>query len=170
MAKKSNNTKVSSKAANNPSEKRESEVKTSPWLEDYLDLFSFKMRPVTQAFIERLANELNEWSKKETSLVFVDFYGSKDIPEDAYFRWVRTYPELKSVHAIAKKRLAGRREVGGLTRKFDPTFAWNSLGKYDDDWKEFVQWRANLKQDDGNQQKVVVEINDLSLKASSEGQ
>ena len=35
---------------------------------------------------------------------------------------------------------------------------------YDPAWKEFMQWKASLKQDDGNQQKVVVEINDLSLK------
>ena len=102
------------------------EVKTSPWLEDYQDLFSFKMKPVTQGFIERLAHELNEWSKKDDSLVFVDFYGSRDIPDEAFYRWIRTYPELKNVHSLAKKRLAGRREVGGVTRKFDPSAAFNS--------------------------------------------
>ena len=39
---------------------------------------------------------------------------------------------------------------------------------YDSEWKEFIQWKASLKHQEENQQKVVIEISDLSQKGSDE--
>lgn len=167
MAKKSNSNRVLSKPANNRTER---EVKNSPWLEDYYDVFGLTMRPVTQAFIERLSKELVEWAKLDDSLTIISFCRTKGLSRTTFYEWKNKYPEIKAAYEFAKEQFVDKREIGGLTRKYDPTFAFNSLAKYDSDWKEFMQWKANLKQDDGNQQKVVVEINDLSLKGKSERQ
>lgn len=167
MAKKANSNTPSKKSPNLDSNGNEKNQRVSLWLEDYQDLFSLKTRPVTQGFIERLAHELIEWAKKPDSLVVKDFYNEKHIGVKTFYRWIDKYPEMAAANEYALNRLSSKREIGGLTRKFDPTFAWNSLPKYDPEWREFMQWKSSLKQSEDNQQKIVVEINDLS-KAKSE--
>lgn len=159
MAKKSNPSRLLKKPTKN---RTELEVKNSPWLEDYYDVFGLTMRPVTQGFIERISKELVEWSKLEDSLTIIGFCRAKGLSRTTFYEWKDKYPEIKSAYQFAKEQFVDKREIGGLTRKYDPTFAFNSLPKYDNEWKEFMQWKASLKQDDGSQQKVVVEINDLS--------
>lgn len=161
MAKKTNTTTVSKKAAKNPTN---DDVRVSRWLEDYLDLFSLKMKPVTEGFIHRISQELNEWSKKDDSLILKNFYTSKEIPKDAFYRWANTYPELKASLLHAKERISARREHGGMTRKFDPNFILNSMPMYDDDWKEFIAWKSKMKSQEDQKERVVIEINDLSKK------
>lgn len=169
MAKNSNTTQVSKKPTKNPSQKRKSQnedLKVSPWLEDYLDCFSFKMKPITRAFIDRLCVEINEWSKKDEALVLRDFWDAKDIPEDAFYRWARTYPEFRAAVDIAKGRIGSRREKSALVRKFDPGLVLTSMPMYDPTWKEFMQWKANLKQEEHGLSKVVIEISDLGRRES----
>ena len=158
MAKKVNTNKLSTKPANLETKRN------SPWLEEYKDYISLKIQPVTEAFIERLGNDLTQWALLDNSLTLTSFCRSKGLRRTTFYRWKDKYPELEAAYQFAFEQLGDKREVGGLTRKFDPTFAWNSLPKYDPEWKEFMQWKSNLKQDEGNQQKIVVEINDLSLK------
>lgn len=164
MAKKSNSNRVLKKATN-----YETNAK-SYWLEEYRDYNTLTTKPVTPDFIKRLADELGQWSLKDDSLTITSFCKLKGLRRTTVYRWIDQYPDLEAAHKFALEQFADKREIGGLTRKYDPNFAFNSLAKYDPEWREFMQWKANLKQDDGNQQKVVVEINDLSLKASSEGQ
>ncbi len=127
------------------SPKRDSESKVSPWLEDYLDLQMMKMKPITQGFVERLAEEVIRWSLNDDAIVFRDFIDNKSIPEEAYYRWVRTYPELKAAHVLAKGRIGSRREKGALTRKFDGSIVVNSMPMYDQEWKDFTAWKSSLK-------------------------
>jgi hypothetical protein len=156
MPKKSNSSRVLKKATNLDTKRN------SVWLEEYRDFFALKTQPVTEAFIQRLGEELAQWSLKEDSLTLTSFCKMKGLTRMTFHRWKDKYPELNTAYQFAVEQFADKREVGGLTRKLDPTFAWNSLPKYDPEWQQFMQWKASLKQDDGNQQKVVVEINDLS--------
>lgn len=125
--------------------KRDPQSAVSPWLDDYLDLGIMRLKPINQATLERLAFEVLEWSKKDDSIVFRDFLDDKNIPEEAYYRWVRTYPDLKMAHTMAKGRVGSRREKGGLFRKMDAGLVTLGLAKYDDEWKEYLAWKASLK-------------------------
>lgn len=148
-----NTTKVLSKSTKDRSKSKSSKNKqardpqsaVSPWLDDYLDLGVMRLQPVNAATLERIAMELLEWSKKDDSIVFRDFLDSKNIPEEAYYRWVRTYPELKMAHTMAKGRVGSRREKGGLFRKMDAGLVTLGLAKYDDEWKEYLAWKSSLK-------------------------
>jgi len=125
---------------------RDSDSGKSPWLEDYFDLQVFKMKPITTGTIQRIAQELLDWSMKDDSIVFRDFYDNKGIPEDAYYRWVRTHETLGAAHRLAKGRVGSRREKGALTRKFDSSFIANSMPIYDQEWKDLLAWKASLKE------------------------
>lgn len=166
LKKSTKNPSPADKAKNEKTSTNNEDLKVSPWLEDYLDCFSLKMKPVTKKFIERLSLEINEWSKKDDALVLRDFWDAKDIPEDAFYRWARTHPEFRAAIDIAKGRIGSRREKSALTRKFDPGIVLNSMPMYDPAWREFVQWKASLKQQEESNQKIVIEINDLGRKES----
>lgn len=125
--------------------KRDPQSAVSPWLDDYLDLGVMRLKPINEATIERLALEVLEWSKKDDSIVFRDFLDDKNIPEEAYYRWVRTFPELKMAHTMAKGRVGSRREKGGLFRKMDAGLVTLGLAKYDEEWKAYLAWKSSLK-------------------------
>lgn len=131
--------------SNAKSNQRDAESKVSPWLEDYLDLHTMRIKPVSSMFIERLAIEVMSWSTNDDAIVFRDFIDNKHIPEDAYYRWVRTYPELKAAHTLAKGRIGSRREKGAITRKFDGSSVIGSMAMYDQEWKDLLAWKSSLK-------------------------
>lgn len=166
MAKKSNPNRLSNKPAKKETNSRDLDkgIQRSPWLSEYMDVSLMRLKPVSPAIIDRIASELIDWAKSEDKLTINSFLFHKGIRKKAFYEWIDKYPELQCAHEMFMLKMSDKREVGGLTRKFDPTFAFNSLPMYDPTWKEFMQWKANLKQEDGNQHKVVVEINDLSLK------
>jgi len=149
-----------------PTKKRNRDLETSfeksSWLNEYIDATLTRITPLSENIVNNLAEELIEWVKKEDKLTFTSFLIHKKIPRDTFYQWTEKYPKLRTAHQLALMGLSDRRETGGLTRKLDPSFAFNSMPLYDPAWKEFMQWKANLKQDESNQQKIVVEINDLS--------
>lgn len=167
MAKTSNNTLVSKKSIKKETSRDiEKSFSRSPWLSEYLDSSLMRIKPVSSAIVNKIADELIEWSKSEQQFTLNSFLFQKGIPKKAFYEWIEKYPELKTAHGMFMMKMSDKREVGGLTRKLDPTFAFNSLPMYDPDWREFMQWKSNLKQQEDNQQKIVVEINDLGKRES----
>ena len=159
-----NNSTLVKKPKRNQNRDQETSFAKSSWLSEYIDATLTRITPLSETIVNNLAQELTDWVRLPDKLTFTSFLVHKKIPRDTFYRWAEEYPQLKTAHQLALMSLSDRREVGGLTRKFDPAFVLNSMPMYDPAWKEFMQWKASLKQDDGNQQKVVVEINDLSLK------
>lgn len=141
---------------------RDSDCGKSPWLEDYLDLQTFKMKPITIGSIQRMAQEVLEWSLKEDSIVFRDFYDNKNIPEETYYRWVAKFPDLKAAHTIAKGRIGSRREKGALIRKYDPSFITNSMPIYDQEWKDLLSWKASLKEQTSTNAPVTINLPNIT--------
>jgi hypothetical protein len=92
-----------------------------------------------------MASDLINWSLKDDSLVFRDFYDDRYIPEDTYYRWLKTYPTLKAAHTLAKGRIGSRREKGALSRKYDGSFISSSMPMYDQEWKDILAWKSSLK-------------------------
>ena len=140
-----------------PAFTQRTEVKASPWLEDYLDLFTFKMKPITEAFTHRFAAELIEWSRQDDVLILKEFYLDRGIPRNTFYDWVNKYEVIKHAYNTAKERIGARREKGGMMRKFESSIISNSMPIYDADWKELLEWKAKMRNDtQDNTVKVVV--------------
>lgn len=148
-AKKSHpNIKKTAVSINRTENRNADDIKHSPWLEDYLDLFTFKMKPVTEAFIERLAQELILWVDDEKEarkrLKISQFYGYKKIPKEAFYRWIRKHPNLEEAYKYAMYSLGDRREIGVALREYDASVL-KVMPLYDADWKDIEKWRASIK-------------------------
>lgn len=117
----------------------------SPWLEDYLDCFTFSYVPVTEAFINRISKELLDWAQNDPeALKMSEFFNKKRIPRNTWDAWSR-YPTFKAARALAVEALGNRREKGAIAKKFDPTTINFMMPMYDAEWKAQVEWRAKLK-------------------------
>lgn len=127
---------------------RDKDNAKSPWLEDYLNCFSFKLQPVTKAFIEKLAKELIEWAKNnDDALRIADFYWSKGIPDSTYYKWSKEHEILALAHKAALNFIASRREIGALKKKYSETLVMRRQHAYDQEWTESDKYHNQLKID-----------------------
>lgn len=113
-------------------------------VEMYKDMFFLREYPISEAFIERLAADMVEWAKKETSLKLTDFFWDMGIHNQVVYRWMEKWPILKRAWEFAGQRIASRREVGAITRKLDPGAIEKFQGMVDPEYKNFLQWKASL--------------------------
>lgn len=150
--------------------KHDRESTVSPWMEDYLDCFTFRMKPVSQMFLERIAKELIEWAEKdEDAIKFSQFYAPKRIPRDTFFSWLKKYPVMQQARGIAEAFIANRRELNTLKKKYDPSTNNFMMHYYDPEWKEASKYHAELKsKNESNEPTKIVIMDRYPIKPSKE--
>lgn len=166
MAKTSNNTPVSKKSTKKQGKALETSFAKTSWLTEYIDATLQRSTPLSEQIVDKLADELTEWVKKEDKLTLRSFLIHKKIPWDTFYVWIDKYPKLKVAHQLAMMNLSERREIGGMTRKFDTGFTLNSMPMYDPMWKEFVQWKASLKDPSSENKNITLVLPDITSKCS----
>jgi len=131
--------------------------KKGHWYDEYYDLFIFKVKPIPYAYLERLAEDLVAWSKLDTSLRIESFYDDKGIGEDDYYRFLKRCEPLKHSHDLAIRRIAVRRDLGAMTRKYDGSWIAKTQSYFDKVYREARKFEADLTKDaQDNQAKIVV--------------
>ncbi len=141
------------KPKNNTKIERDRESPKSPWIEDYLDCFSFTMKPVTKAFIDRLAQEYITWSKEDPEALDIhDFYFNKNINRETFRRWRLKYPQLSEAHEFALHYIGSRRDKGALKRTFSEGAYKAKQAMYDKDFVKCAEWASKIKQEEEKSQ------------------
>lgn len=118
--------------------------------DDYLCYFSFKRKPVSEAFINRLILKVVEHADNPNTLTMKDFYIENKMDEVDASRLRQKYPDLDRALKYMKMAIANRREKGALKNEFNATFVSFSQPLYDEEWKALVEWRESLKSQDIN--------------------
>jgi hypothetical protein len=134
-------------------------ISTSKWLEDYPELYTNRLSPISEAFINRLAEDLIKWVEgDEKALMIREFIALKKLDQVTYNVWVKKYQYLGRAHAYAKLILGIRRERGLLNRTLEPTWTAFMMPFYDSEWKEIAEWRNNMRKEVAavEAQKVVI--------------
>jgi len=135
--------------------------------DDYLNLHTMKLQPVSIEWLEILAKDLVEWAiNDEKALKLTAFYTNRGICSDTLARWLRRSKILNTSHKFAKMVIGNRREVGALTKKFDATLVMRSMAVYDKEWKDLEEWRSDLKNKEEEQKAAsfVVKMQSFSEK------
>jgi|ERR1041385_2839113 hypothetical protein len=127
--------------------------------DSYYDLFIFKQKPIPYSFLERLSEDLMNWSTIDTSLRIEDFWMDRGIRQMDYYRFLERCEELKEAHDIALIRIATRRDKGALTRKFDSSWAARTQAGFDETYRRARKFEAELTKDiqDHGPKLVVIE-------------
>lgn len=138
----------------NPSRKRKTSEKNSvpktSWIEDYLDGYSFRMKPVNERFLRDLAKELVDWAEKDDdALTLEEFYTRKRIPSRTFEGWYR-FDWFKQAKDLALSFIGIRREKATLKRKLDAGTNNYMMPYYSSEWKKIVEWRQQLRNESQN--------------------
>ncbi len=152
--------------AKKPTTKRsKSERAPSAWFDEYKDLFSFKIVPINEAFIERFASDMLQWATSEdkslNNLKITQFPRSKKVPMQTFYDWVNKHPIIKEAYLESMAAIGDRREIGGMTREYDSSMIKSTMHLYDSKWKESEEWRAKIKADADNKNQALVITNTI---------
>lgn len=126
--------------------KKHTKKVASKWIEDYFDCLALSYKPVTEAFINRLAQELIRWAETDEDAVkFEQFYAPKYIQRRTFERWIERFDVLRNASEVARSFISCRRELNTLKRKFDASTNNKVMFKYDEDWKDAAMFDNELK-------------------------
>lgn len=153
---KTNNNKKKEQKENKKLVSVESNVELMFYGEHY-SVHTKQYHPTTKRFIELEADRLVQWADQEDSLMIQDFWLRAGYSDYSFYNWVDKFPEFKHAHEYAMARLGSRRELGAMTRKFDPSTIHRTLGAYNKIWKQETVALAKMKEDAAaNETKVLV--------------
>lgn len=142
------------------STKRTKVTDITPYSQEYLCMFSWRMKPVSEAFLDHLAQELLNWSiGNDDALKMSQFYTLKGIDKDDMARWCVKNENVNKAFNRAKAVIGDRREIGALKSKYNTAMVQYMMPHYDGDWKDMAEWKAKLNKIDEMQNggtKVVI--------------
>lgn len=138
--------------------------KSCVWLEDYRDMVSWEMKPLTNNLLSQISADLIQWVRSTNKLTLKSFFIERNINSDLGKAWAQRYPEFKEAWDCAKNVISERREELSMQRSIDGGFAEKMMPYYDSDWKEMAEWRAQLKakaEAEQNQKATVVVLSEF---------
>ncbi len=113
--------------------------------DSYLDMFTLREKPISEAAIERLALEMLKWADEDPEAYKLSqFYVKKGIRESDINRLSERYPNLKEAKEWALVIIGNRRELGGIKKLLDSGMISRSMSHYDPVWKKIAEFNAEL--------------------------
>ena len=140
------------------------ELKTTPKkttvIDQYYDMFFFKHRPVTETFLDTLAENYVKWfATNKEAILFTQFLQDQNINRSDFYRWILRSDKLQKAHEFVLMILCNRREVGAATKKYDSNMISKVHGHYSDIWvQETVRIAALTKSEEDKKQNITVII------------
>jgi len=113
----------------------------------YMDIFTLKEKPVSDALLEQLAARLVEWvlgAEENERLVFEDFLRSVGRTDKSFALFMKRSSKLKAAHRFALMCLGANRERGMLLQQLNGSGVVVSMPLYSERWKELLEWKASL--------------------------
>jgi len=126
--------------------------------DEYYSLKDMQTVPVSDHFLDMLAQKLYAWIKNKQGYTLEEFCMDHDIYLQTFYRWKERSKSLQEAHKFALNALAAIRERGAITRKLDSGIVASTQAHYSPIWKGLAEWRSKLKQEaeQGSETKVVV--------------
>ena len=120
---------------------------TYKYFDQYRDLYSFMMKPVSETFVDKLAEDLIAWARDDKdALILSQFFYIKGIGYDMVQKWSHKHEKLAMAFSEAKRLIGNRREVGAVKKHFEPGMVKTSMRMYHKEWEDIEKARAELKQ------------------------
>lgn len=130
------------------------------YLDEWVNFNTFERSVQTNLSLERLAKELVDWFKSNPDAIKISqFLEEKGIHQQSWQRWCNLYPVLNEAKEWVKMVIGTRREVGIMTRKYEPGFTAVTMYNYCNEFTEASRMKASIVNRDGGLeggQKIVV--------------
>jgi len=127
-------------------------------IDEYYSVKSQQYHPVTVKFVEREALRLYEWADVDSSLRISQFYNNSGYGSDTFERWCKRFDFMHKAYLYAMSKIAERREIGALTRKFDSNAVFRTLGFYDPIYRSELDRANEMRAKYDEKKDIVVRI------------
>lgn len=108
--------------------------------------FSFKVMPMSEAFINKLSDELPIWVLNNPDARFLtEFITFKGMTWDSYQKLVQKYPRLKAAHDSAKRMMGERMFCRAMDNKANWQAVKHRLYSYAPEFREDEEYHAQMK-------------------------
>lgn len=115
-------------------------------LEEYYNYDSMKLIPITNATLRRLIENGIKWAREvDDAIKLSQFQDKNGIAKRSWQRWREAYKWFDEGTEQILTILGNKRELGLITRKYEPGSIIFMMPHYDDDWGNMCKWRASLK-------------------------
>lgn len=139
----------------------------SPFLEDYSGMFKLPAGLYPEISPTELGCILANWARNnEDALSISQFRSINFIKRATYIIWQERYPVFQEAHQFALDCIAARRESGVLNGKFNSNFILALHPLYDRDYKEYLQWKEEMKRERESEDKrnITIVMDGITLK------
>lgn len=130
-----------------PSDQKEKRVYEH--VEDYFNVNTWRMQPLSVEGLERKAYELKLWVENNPkAFKFAEWLKEEGIDPVRFKKWCERCPQLAAVHKYVIMCLGIKRERGStiLAEKiYDKDMIRPIMHRYDKEWKKSEEWRAQLR-------------------------
>ncbi len=124
---------------------------------DYQCIYTGLMKPMNEAGINRLAEEVTDWARNDVEAFKISqFYLHKGISRKVWLQWCDRYPRLQQANESAKELIGNRREIGALKHELNYGPIGFTMPFYDAEWKDETVRRAALKEGSSEARSTVV--------------
>lgn len=130
-------------------------------IEDRITLLEEYGMPIPDSFIEELRHIMREWSDKKTSLRINDFLTENRMGWRTFHSFLDRSDKLKQEYEWTLDKIASRREIGAMTRKFDASSALRMMPRYAPEWLENEEKLAKIKrlsQAEGETRQTIIAV------------
>lgn len=117
--------------------------------------------PIPDNVLDDLCLDMQEWSDKKSSLRFKDFLTENRIQSKMFYDFLERHKGLQREYEFTLNKIASRREIGAISRRFDATSALRMMPRYDHEWTENEEKLAKIKrlsQQEGNNGQTIIAV------------
>lgn len=148
------------KPTNPTTQKIKTETSNPLVMGEYSCQRQFLARPITESFLESMAQNLMIWAREGKAIHLVDWFHETGMPSDTFYEWIHKSPSLKRAHKYAMEALGARRESGAITKKYDTGAVWKRQYQFGSEYREAMEFLAKLSKkedlEDGGGTKFII--------------
>jgi hypothetical protein len=139
-----------------PNIKKKRPSKIIPLWDEYRDLNSFKMKPMSETGLETLADHLLKWAEHTESFAVRKFFRERGICLKTMERWCERSEKLNTAVQAAGQAIGDRLYEGGLKRTYETSLVRQGLCRYDNEWQKLEEWKSKLKEEKKQEATTVI--------------
>lgn len=129
------------------SKKNDEDVPSYIFADEFFNVHTMKRHPVSQEFINRLAADLIEYADLPDTIRLSDFYNSRGIPNETFYKWKDKFECLNEAYLYSKSRFGAKREDGAIYKRMDAAFISKTIGYYDSIYRQEMIETERIKAD-----------------------
>lgn len=142
------------KKVQTPNPSTETKATRKKWYDEYFDFCSFRFKPISEIFLEKLGEDLVKYAtaehddKKKEALSIFKFFKQKGIGSDNIKRWRERSEMFNGAYLFALEAIGERRELGAITKDYDSATVRVSMPKYEHkelNWTDAEEWRSKMR-------------------------